>query len=338
MRHVLVIRFGALGDLCLLARALSRANASAAGDPRRVTLATKAAFAPLLATAAGVDEVVALEDGGLAGLLGLASRLRRRKWDAVIDAHGVLRSHLLTLLLRRRPRARLAKDTTARLRLLAGGAEGSRLTRTMGERFDELLPAITGEATFDFADDPLPFATLRPAGPSRVLGLAPGARWDTKRWPAGHCAELLDLAAAHDVPVRFFLGPQESAWFDASPLAAAATRTGADVVRDRPLADVAAQLAGCAALVTNDSGLLHLAEGTGTPVVALFGPTVRAFGYFPVHPASRVLETGLDCRPCSRNGKRPCHRGDLACLADISAGAVWAAVQALLPATGEENP
>ena len=82
-------------------------------------------------------------------------------------------------------------------------------------------------------------------------------------------------------------------------------------------------------------GLLHLAEGVGTPVVALFGPTVRAFGYFPVHPRSRVLETDLDCRPCSRNGKRPCHRGDLACLADTPAEAVWAAVQPLLAASGE---
>jgi heptosyltransferase-2 len=75
-------------------------------------------------------------------------------------------------------------------------------------------------------------------------------------------------------------------------------------------------------VVTNDSGLLHLSEAVGTPVVALFGPTVREFGYFPRLGASAALEVPLECRPCSRNGKRPCHRGDLACLERIEVGAV----------------
>ncbi len=69
---------------------------------------------------------------------------------------------------------------------------------------------------------------------------------------------------------------------------------------------------------TNDSGLLHLAEAAGTPVLAFFGPTVRQFGYFPCLDDSEVLEVELDCRPCSRNGKRPCHREDLACLREIT--------------------
>ncbi len=336
MRHVLVIRFGALGDLCLLARSLTRAAAAEDGGPRRVTLVTKAVFAPLMARACGVDEVVPLPDGGPGGLIRLAATLRARSWDTVIDAHGVLRSHALTALLRRRPVARLAKDTADRLRLLAVGGAGARLGRTMGDRFDELLPAVIGTAPGGVtAPAGPPFADLRPAdGAPGGLGLAPGARWDSKRWPAASCAELLDLhAAAGGAPVRIFLGPQEESWFDGSPLAAAAARTGAVTVRGRPLTEVAAELARCAALVTNDSGLLHLAEGVGTPVVALFGPTVRAFGYFPVHPASRVLETELDCRPCSRNGKRSCHRGDLACLAEIPAAAVREDVGKLLEGT-----
>lgn len=335
VRHVLVIRFGALGDLCLLARTLARAGGSGG---RRVTLVTKGVFAPLLARSAGVDEVVALPDGGPGGLLRLAGRLRHRPWDAVVDAHGVLRSHVLLGLLGRRATARLAKDTTDRLRLLRGGAPGSRLDRTMGDRFDELLPAITGAGPVagESATGALPFAGLRPADLSpQGLGLAPGARWNTKRWPADRFAELLDMATAARRPIRVFLGPQEETWWDDSPLAAAAGRAGAKLVRRRPLVDIATEMARCAALVTNDSGLLHLAEGVGTPVVALFGPTVRAFGYFPVLPASRVLETYLDCRPCSRNGKRPCHRGDLACLADISAAEVWEAVGPLLTVSGE---
>jgi heptosyltransferase-2 len=72
-----------------------------------------------------------------------------------------------------------------------------------------------------------------------------------------------------------------------------------------------------------------MAEAVGTPVLALFGPTVREFGYFPIRPGSRVMERSLDCRPCSRNGKRPCHRGDLACLRDIPPDEVLAALSAM---------
>ena len=79
----------------------------------------------------------------------------------------------------------------------------------------------------------------------------------------------------------------------------------------------AAVLKRCAALVTNDSAPLHLAESVGTPVVAFFGPTVREFGYFPRLPRSRALEVSLRCRPCSRNGARRCPYGTKECLAAI---------------------
>ena len=157
------------------------------------------------------------------------------------------------------------------------------------------------------------------AASARRLGLAPGARWDTKRWPARHFAEFLQrFRGADPAPVRIFLGPQEEVWFDGSPLArVAAELPDVEIVRRGSLREVAVALDGCTVLLTNDSGLLHLAEAVGTPVLALFGPTVEEFGYFPSLPHSRVLQLPLDCRPCSRNGKRPCWRQDQACLAEI---------------------
>ncbi len=326
VRDWLVLRFGSLGDLCLLGWSLSALAETAAAGDRRVTLVTKAAFAPLASHFHGVDEVVSLDGRGLAPLAALAGRLRGRQWHRVVDAHHVLRSHALLVMIGHRADARLTKDTAARLRLLAGGEAGAALTRTMVARFDDILlprPAAFWPETADIADRRPPLQSLavgsKSADGSRApLALAPGARWATKRWPEHHWLALLEgLAAAGEKDLRIFLGPDERSWYPGSRLAAAATAAGAVVIEGRDLVEVARELARCRALATNDSGLLHVAEATGTPVLAFFGPTVRAFGYFPRLPASRVLETAIDCRPCSRNGKRPCHRGDLACLVAI---------------------
>ena len=334
MRDVLVIRFGALGDLCLLAGALARAAAAPGRAERRVTLATKAAFAPLLEAADGVDRVVPLRGGGIRAVASLAAQLRQSHWDTVVDAHNILRGHVLLTLVGRRPDVRLAKDTAARLAFLGFGRRHRSLTRTMRDRFAALVPAVTGGARAPETAQPALASLADPqAGAAPVLGFAPGARWASKRWPAAHFASLLEIhAREHGGPVRVFLGPQEEAWFDRSPLAAAAGALDAEVVRARPLIEVAARLAACAVLVTNDSGLLHLAEAVGVPVVALFGPTVREFGYAPHRGDSCLLESAWDCRPCSRNGRRPCHRGGLACLTSIAPETVWAATAPLLAA------
>ena len=87
------------------------------------------------------------------------------------------------------------------------------------------------------------------------------------------------------------------------------------------------RIAHCRVLVGNDSGLLHLAEAVGTPVVALFGPTVRAWGYFPWREESRILEHELECRPCSKMGEKPCRLPEKICLTRTSVETVRATIE-----------
>jgi heptosyltransferase-2 len=85
------------------------------------------------------------------------------------------------------------------------------------------------------------------------------------------------------------------------------------------------------ALVSNDSLPLHLAQATGTPTVAIFGPTVPAFGFGPTGPHDRVVElTGLACRPCSRHGPMQCPLGHHRCMQDLEAVRVLEALDAIL--------
>jgi heptosyltransferase-2 len=338
LSRTLVIRFGALGDLCLLAWSLAAYARSRTGDENAgdapVALATKASYAELMTCVPGVGTVHALTGSRLRDLLRLARRLRAERPAEIIDAHGSLRSRFLLTLLGRGADRRLAKDTAARLSLLFLRRRGAPLARSMRDRFDELFDLAAADPTP--VQPPLAEIALATADPVRRLGLAPGARWDTKRWPTPHFAEFLQrFRRADRAPVRIFLGPQEESWFDGSSLAkAAAELPDVEILRNGSLREVAAALGGCTTLLTNDSGLLHLAEAVGTPVLALFGPTVAEFGYFPGLPESRVLQLPLDCRPCSRNGKRPCWRQDQACLAEIPAARVLEQLLALPPWNG----
>lgn len=100
----------------------------------------------------------------------------------------------------------------------------------------------------------------------------------------------------------------------------------ADFTDRTDLRETCALLAAADVLVTGDSGPMHLAAGVKTPVVALFGPTTREWGFYPEGPRDVVLETGDGCRPCSLHGSRRCaHSGR--CMTGISPDAVFAAVR-----------
>jgi heptosyltransferase-2 len=330
-RDILVVRFGSLGDLCLLGWALARLADRPGTKDRRVTLVTKSAFAPLMEHVRGIHQVIPLKGSGPADVARLAEELRHQPWDLVIDAHNILRGHLLFGMMRRRPDRRLAKDTAARLAFLGFGLRRGGLGRTMHDRFEELTTGLASGPHDISGEAPPPLASLGAQPSANILAFAPGAQWDTKRWPDNHYAALLDMRLRdHPGSVRIFLGPREENWFDGSSLdkvAAGSDRT--EIIRGRSLTEVAILLSECSHLVTNDSGLLHVSEAVGTPVLAFFGPTVREFGYYPVLDGSRVLERPLDCRPCSRNGKRPCHRADLACLRDIPPQEAYAVLEAM---------
>ena len=94
--ELLAIRFSSLGDivLALPALALLRERSPAA----RIVLATKESYAPLAATCRAIDEVVTLgvEESGWRGTLELARRLRARRFAAVYDLHGSLRSRFIS--------------------------------------------------------------------------------------------------------------------------------------------------------------------------------------------------------------------------------------------------
>jgi heptosyltransferase-2 len=331
---VLLIRFSSLGDCILLCPLVSHLKQNGAD---KVVVVTKQTYATLLSAAAGVDQVIGYEPRtGIGGLRRLAARFRDRGYT-VIDAHSTARSRLLAWMLGGAG-SRFQKHYRDRLGLIV--FKRPVVLPSMLEQYGALataagLPAVT--LSPGGINVPAPYTeAAREAmnGDNRPwIALAPGSRWPAKRWPVGKYAELADRLSRNRGYRILLMGDGTDRQFT-SVVAEAAGDSCLDITGRTSVLEGAGYLGGCCGFVGNDSGLTHLAEAAGVPAVVLFGPTVESFGYYPSLPGSKVVERELGCRPCSRNGSRPCIRGTRECLAEIGVDTVEAAVLEMASGTG----
>lgn len=133
--------------------------------------------------------------------------------------------------------------------------------------------------------DRLVYPLRTPAPEPRLIALHPGSGSTRKNWPAGRWLALARwLQDERKLTVLVISG-------EAEPTTLLA---GVGVhLHDRPLTEVADQLARCRLFVGHDSGISHLAAATGTPSVLLFGPTDPAL-WAPPAPNVQVLQRGPD--------------------------------------------
>lgn len=171
------------------------------------------------------------------------------------------------------------------------------------------------------------------ASPGGYFVFAPGAEYGpAKRWPAGHYAALAaDLWRRHQLPI-LLLGSAQEATLCGGIAAAAPPGACRDLAGQWPLLEAMALIAAARGVVSNDSGLMHVAAGFGVPQVAVFGSTSPAHTP-PLNPRAEVLwlkeELQLDCAPCF---DRTCRFGHTRCLTGVSPERVALALQSALEA------
>jgi lipopolysaccharide heptosyltransferase II len=285
---------------------------------------------------------------------GLARRLRGERFDIVIDFHGGPRSALLTW----------ATGASQRIGYALPGRRWCYTTRVPWTRslmpprhsvlnqWDLLTPlgidppdptrdAVTMTVDPDAAAkvaDRLHAAAIDAAAPLIVIHVSAGNPF--RRWPAASFAAVAAELAREDRRRRIVItsGPSEEA--AAAEVAAAARRLAGDaapsIVRtgEFDLPELHALVNRAALYIGGDSGPLHIAATTRTPVVALFGPTLpeRSMPWRDPRLGAAAVDVGpLPCRPCHQ---RRCVPGDFRCLTGISPNMVIAAARDLLARSG----
>lgn len=314
----LVLQTSFLGDTVLTTPLIARL-----AERGPVDVLVTPASAGLLENHPAIRETIVYDkrgrDRSVAGFARLARALRAKRYDAIYLAQGSARSGALALAARV-PR-RVGFETSAGRafytvrvptppgmhhaeKLFTLGSAGGGRPYSRQDLRPRLYPGARERAAVDdlvgSRTDGLP-----------MVAFAPGSVWATKRWP--HYPALARLLAGR-MRIIVIGGTDDRTL--ARDIAAAG---GGDNVVDatgRFTLLASAELIGrMRVIVSNDSAPLHLASAMGTPTVAIFGPTVPAFGFGPLAERSAIVEDDvLACRPCDRHGPRRCPLGHWKCM------------------------
>jgi lipopolysaccharide heptosyltransferase II len=330
---VLVLRFSAVGDVVLTAPAL---EALRLAWPRtRILVAVKERLAHLLRHNPNVDEVVELRRGE--GPIGFARRLRAKRPGAILDLHNKIRSKLLRWQM---PGVRAVvwhkrdlRDTLPVKLALRPYRASMRFTDRYHAAVEELvggklprgkLRYFLGPEDRHTADRVLRAHGIDPDRP--LLGISPGANWETKRWPADRFAGVAQRALATGLQVAVQGSEAEA---QLGRLIAREAPGAVDLSGKLDLPALGGFISRCSAFVANDSGPMHMARALGVPTLALFGSTDPGMFEFAGHAA---LFAGVECAPCSFFGRSSCPRGHFRCMLELSDQRAWDELAPLLRA------
>jgi len=321
-QRVLLIRPSALGDVCRTVPLLARLRA---GFPQaEIWWVVQDAFAGAVAAHPGLNPggIVpfarsrfgrVLRGDGLAGVLGWIDRLNDLRADVVIDAQGLLRSGLFTLL--SGAPMRVGHSDAAEGAWL-GYSHRVRAPRYQFHTVDRMLALLgplglpTGPATPEemrlhvpetLATGPLPGGLARN---QRLVVIAPTTRWRAKKWPDDRFAALAHGLLQRGVAERVTLVGAAGERSQCPRLLALADRDKrvVDLLGKTDLPGLLAVIDAASLLVGCDSAAVHMAVGLNRPLVALYGPTDMA----RVGPYRRQSDVLQVLRPGDRlDHKRP---------------------------------
>ncbi len=350
---ILLIRLRQIGDVVFTTPAV-RAVRRRFPDAH-ITYLVEPAAAPVVAGNPHLDAVWIAPRTGWWGDVSLGRRLRAAGFDLVVDFHGGPRASLMTWL--SRAPMRVGYDVAGRGWMYTHRVPRARalLARHSVRSQWDLVEALGIEAPdpsrdrVEMAVDPRAARAVA----ERLQGV--GATDDDvlivvhvsagnpfRRWPPAAFATLVAALASKGAARRVVVtsGPSERSAAESVTDAARRQLDPAEKGRvlscgEFSLAELRALVDRAALYIGGDSGPLHIASASDTPIVALYGPTLPARSA-PWRPSTLVAESvevlGLPCRPCDQ---RRCEPGDFRCLARIEpADVVEAAERALARAKG----
>lgn len=315
---ILIVRFSSIGDIVLTSpviRILKKHYPDCI-----IHYITKEKFVSLINADPSVEKVFSLKNS----LKEVISLLRKEKYDLIVDLHRNFRSYRLTFALHRKTvrfaKLNLRKYCAVRLKKLSFLPDVH-----IAERYVAALPiqnvSYDGKGLYFY----IPPRTILPKQLTSFIEahkvymvFAIGGTYFTKRCPVSKVVEICQLL---NVPVVLIGGEQD--------------RINAAEIQDKlgtncynasgalTVSESAMLMQQCRLVISNDTGMMHIAAALKMPVVSLWGNTIPRFGMYPLlpeeynHQPAIIQVEGLPCRPCSKLGYHRCPKGHFKCMNEL---------------------
>ena len=304
--HILVVKISSLGDV-VLATASLRAIRRKFPQAKIYCLVGKESR-KILQHCPYLDGLIvydaSFKDRGIFKFLKLTSRLRKYRFDKIIDLQNNRKSHLLSFL--SFPRESYGYNNGKWGFLLTHALKDSKTAMSpVAHQFQVLkLLGISQEDVPALELWPSPkdeqyiaelFESEWLGNARHIVGIHLAAKWKTKNWPMEYMAKLCDLLSAKNIRV-IITGAEK----DKPLLSRLLTLTKSKpsiLVGKTDIVQLAALLKRCQVFITPDSAPLHVAAAVGTPTIALFGPT-DSQRHAPPGDKIMILEKKPPCAPC----------------------------------------
>lgn len=303
---VLVIRFSSIGDIVLTTPVLRCLKIQLGAE---VHYLTKKAYAQIVEPNPHVSKVFTIERS----IRERIGALRKERYDVVVDLHKNIRSLGVQLYLLRRA-LRLRKANWQKWQMVMLKKRNMQAVHIV----DRYLATVSNLGVVDDGlglDYFLPEETKLPTEVSgRYVCFAIGGAHDTKRMPIPHWQKL---SQRFEVPVYVLGGKEDRVLGDQLSRQYSKTYNMCGALS---LAQSALLISKSSAVITHDTGMMHIAAAYNRPIVSIWGSTVPEFGMTPWRPIGlpaqdRIMEVhGLPCRPCSKIGFRSCPKKHFACM------------------------
>ena len=327
---ILILRFSSIGDIVLttpVIRCLKKKFPEA-----ELHYATKKQFASIVQSNLYLSKVHLLGES----LRELANDLKKEKFDYVIDLHHNQRTLLLKLMLGVKS---FSFDKLNFEKWLMVNFKSNHLPdKHIVDRYLETCKSLgvenDGEGLDYFIElrDEVDVKSLPPGFQSGYLGWVIGAKQNTKKFPSDKIARVLK-GINHPV---ILLGGKEDEEEGNRIIEMVGKSTLFNAAGKYSLNQSASLVKQAKLIVSNDTGLMHMAAAFKRPTISLWGNTIPQFGMYPYFGNKNAVAEwrgevlNLSCRPCSKLGYDKCPKGHFKCMKDIDESQLSAAIHRMM--------
>ncbi len=259
----------------------------------------------------------------LKGFLRLIQQIRREKHDVVLDFHGGPRASFITLFSRAKLKAgyrikyrNLIYDIKLPRRPKSGHFHSvenhMNLVKSLGVNIDPIPPLFVPQATESEVEKIEKFIKESRLEGRKIITIHISAGNEFRDWGVEYWVKLADLLSRHSEVRIVLTGAEEDAKAGEEIVSKSKALVFSSVGRLK-LRELRELISRSLLFIGPDSGPMHIAASTSTPIVALFGPTLPAH-FAPWQAKAIIIEKDFKCRPCKQ---RHCIYEDFRCLRTI---------------------